>query len=258
MEATLRHRWGPLLAAVTTLLPAGAAQAFADSPDRACEHRTFEGSSFTVCAFDSRTQDLRLLWTDPRGKALRSFGRLANALGSDGARVRFAMNAGMFEQDGSPVGLYVENRVERHPLNTREADGNFYLKPNGVFSLSAANTVRIDVSDSFLVRSDRPLFATQSGPMLVIDGKLHPKITDDGPSKNIRNGVGLRDAHTALFAISDDPVSFGKLARFFRDGLGCQDALYLDGKISSLWVPAEGRRIGGVNIGPMVVVLDKP
>jgi uncharacterized protein YigE (DUF2233 family) len=259
MEAPLRHRWTSLLATVAALLFGGAAPSLADeSRDPPCAHKVFEASSFTVCAFDSRRQDMRMLWTDAKGKPLRSFGRLADALGQDSSRIRFAMNAGMYEQDGSPVGLYVENRVERHPLNTRDADGNFYLKPNGVFSLGGADTVRIDAGDTFLVQSDRPLFATQSGPMLVIGGKLHPRITDDGPSKNIRNGVGLRDAHTALFVISDEPVSFGRLARFFRDGLGCQDALYLDGKVSSLWVPAQGRRVGGSDIGPMVVILDKP
>ncbi|MEI9885207.1 MAG: phosphodiester glycosidase family protein [Rhizomicrobium sp.] len=234
------------------------AAARAESVDPPCRAQAFEGSRFTVCRFDSRHQEMRLAWRGRDGKALRTFGKLADHLGRDAVRLRFAMNAGMYEADGSPLGLYVENGRERRPLNTGDADGNFYLKPNGVFSLDGDGTLGIETAEAFAARRSLPRFATQSGPMLVIGGTRHPKIAPDGPSTNIRNGVGVVDAHTTLFVISDDPVSFGRLARFFRDRLKCRDALYLDGAISSLWVPAEGRRTGGTNMGPIIAVLDKP
>jgi uncharacterized protein YigE (DUF2233 family) len=227
----------------------------AAQPD--CKVRTFEGSRFVACTFDSRRQELRLAWTGPDGHALRGFDKLKAMLGPEARRIDFAMNAGMFEENGSPLGLYIENGRTRRPLNRRNGAGNFYMKPNGIFALDANGTLHIDATDAFASRRVAPAFATQSGPMLVTAGTLHSGISPDGPSQNIRNGVGIRDAHTAIFAISDDPVSFGKLARFLRDDLGCRDALYLDGAISSAWIPEMGRQGQAAPLGPMIVVLDK-
>jgi uncharacterized protein YigE (DUF2233 family) len=214
-----------------------------------CAQQVFEGASFTICTYDSRTEALRLYWKDARGAAYRNFDKLPQ----QGAL--FGMNAGMFEADGMPLGLYIENGKRLRPLNTRDAGGNFYMKPNGVFAEDRDGTLHIEPSDTF---SGSPRWATQSGPMLVIAGKLHPQIAPDGPSQNIRNGVGLRDSHTAYFVISDDPVSFGRLARFFRDGLGCDNALYFDGAVSSAWIPAQHRMDQRVPLGPMVVVRNRP
>lgn len=225
--------------------------------DPACETRRFEGSRFTICPFDSRRQELRLVWTGTDGAPLRSFQRLKAAFGPEAGQVRFAMNAGMYQQDGTPLGLYVENGKMRRPLNQRDGAGNFYLKPNGVFSLDASGIVRVEPSQAFAARHAAPVFATQSGPLLATANALHPAIAQDGPSQYIRNGVGTRDANTALFAISDDPVSFGRLARFMRDALKCRDVLYFDGAVSSAWIPGEHRQDQAAPLGPMIVVLDK-
>ena len=116
------------------------------------------------------------------------------------------------------------------------------------------NTWRVLGSNTFFETvGDRPDFGTQSGPLLLIDGKLHPEIQDDGPSKAIRNGVGVDASGKAHFVISDAPVSFGQLARFFRDELKVSTALYLDGQVSSLWDPASGRQDKG-RVGPIIVV----
>jgi uncharacterized protein YigE (DUF2233 family) len=93
--------------------------------------------------------------------------------------------------------------------------------------------------------------------MLVVNGKLNPSFSADGPSRNIRNGVGALGGGAAAFAISEQPVSFGRFARFFRDALKSLNALYLDGAVSSIWVPALRRRDSGFDLGPLVVVLDK-
>ena len=236
--------------AALLLLPARAA---ADP----CERHVFEGSAFTVCTLDSRHDELRLAWTGGAGTALRSFDKLAAELGADKDRVLFAMNAGMFEDDGKPLGLFVVHGTVRRPLNTRTGGGNFYLKPNGVFLLRRDRAMALETSDAVMAEPAPPLLATQSGPMLVIAGAFNPNISADGPSRNIRNGVGLRDAHTALFVISEEPVSFGRLARLFRDELNCPDALYFDGSISGAWIPSQGRMDHGPPLGPMVVVLEK-
>ena len=227
----------------------------AESP--ACVDRAFETSRFKVCAFDAHTQYVRLAWRDALNSPLRSFARLKPMLGTSEHRVRFAMNAGMFDAQGTPIGLFVENGHKRVSANLQSGTGNFYLKPNGIFWIGRNQIVSIETTEQYVERAREPLWATQSGPMLVIDGALNPQIAPDGPSKYIRNAVGVLDPQTALFVISDDPVSFGRMARFFRDALGCRDALYLDGAVSSLWVPAIDRRDDQYRLGPMVVVLDR-
>ncbi|MEJ0058872.1 MAG: phosphodiester glycosidase family protein [Terricaulis sp.] len=222
-----------------------------------CIDHEFEGDDFVVCTFDTRQSEFRLIAAGPDRAYLRTFRALREALGDDAERVRFAMNAGMFNDAGAPIGLYVQNGQRLHPIRTTEGPGNFHMKPNGVFSLDASGVVRVEESEAFIARGEEPLWATQSGPMLVLNGALHPRIQHDGVSRLMRNGVGVRDAHTAFFVISEDAVSFGKFARFFRDQLHCPNALFLDGTVSSLWAPGLHRMDAGRPIGPMAVVLER-
>ncbi|HTW34575.1 MAG TPA: phosphodiester glycosidase family protein [Rhizomicrobium sp.] len=222
-----------------------------------CVRTIFETSGFTVCPVDTRREDIRIASTDASGAPLRTFDNLAKALGPDAARVRFAMNAGMFDDQGAPIGLYVEDGAVRVALNTQSGTGNFYLKPNGVFWIDRNGTLGIDTAADYGLHPHAPQWATQSGPMLVIDDQINPQIAPDGPSKFIRNGVCIRGAHTAVFAISEEPVSFGRMARFFRDGRGCRNALYFDGVVSSLWAPSLARKDNTHPLGPMIVVMDR-
>lgn len=221
--------------------------------EAACTVHTFEASRFVVCTYDARRQDLRLMSQDRDGNYLRSFEALQAALGRDARRVRFAMNAGMFDASGAPIGLYVEDTQQKHRLSLTDGPGNFHMKPNGVFWQDEAGEVHVDTSEYYDATAPAARWATQSGPMLLIDGELHPQIQNDGPSRYVRNGVGVHDG-VAYFAISEAPVSFGKFARFLRDALKCENALYLDGAVSSLWEPSSGRRDSGNSLGPMVVV----
>ncbi|HEX8534046.1 MAG TPA: phosphodiester glycosidase family protein [Allosphingosinicella sp.] len=182
---------------------------------------------------------------------------LEQSLGKEASRVRFAMNAGMYDEEGAPIGLFIEDGAERKSLNTRSGSGNFHLLPNGVFAVDAEGRLSVTTSSRFRKEVPSPRWATQSGPMLVIDGKLHPKFDANGPSQLVRNGVGVRDPRTAFFVISEEGVSFGRFARFFRDALGCKDALYLDGSVSSLWDPGAGRQDAFSELGPMIVVLKR-
>jgi len=231
--------------------------ACAPTREPACRATTFEGTRFTVCRLDTRRDTFRLMTETRQGEKLRSFSAVSDVLGKRARDVRFATNAGMFNDDGAPIGLYVENGRTLKPANTNEGPGNFHMMPNGVFSVDADGQVRVETTAEFLARGATPQWATQSGPMLVIGGKLHPAIQEDGPSRLVRNGVGVRGARLAIFAISDDPVSFGRFARLFRDELGCTDALFLDGTVSSLWAPSMNRRDAGAPLGPMAVVSEK-
>ena len=150
----------------------------------------------------------------------------------------------------------VENGRQRHRINLANGPGNFHLKPNGVFAVAGDGTVQVVRSQDWQPGGAR--WATQSGPMLVIDGRLHPRFDSNGTSLHRRNGVGVADPNTAWFAISEEEVSFGRFARLFRDRLGCPDALYLDGSVSSLWDPGAGREDGFAALGPLIVVTRPP
>ena len=214
-----------------------------------CRDTTFEGASYTLCEV-AAGEDRRLFHSGPEG-AYGSFRNVDAALGAEGKALGFAMNAGMYHRDLAPVGLYVEDGVEVAPLVTRAGPGNFGLLPNGVFCIGM--TFRVIESRAF--KKERPdcRYATQSGPMLVIGGKLHPKLLPDSDSLYVRNGVGVsEDGQRAVFAISDEAVNFHAFARFFRDALGLKDALYFDGNISRLYAPGLGRHDGGFPMGPIV------
>ena len=218
-----------------------------------CQARRFEGSDFTVCRYDSREHEL-VLFLDEGNAPLRSFARLEPRLGARRERLLFAMNAGMYDSGGRPIGLYIEDGRQRRELNLAEGPGNFHLKPNGVLAVAADGTVAIVRSEEWRRSGRRARWATQSGPLLVSGGEVHPRIRPHGDSLYVRNGVCTADAGAAWFAISEQPVSFGRFARFLRDGLGCRDALYLDGAVSSLWDPGAGRRDARSDLGPLVAV----
>ena len=213
-----------------------------------CRQQLFEHSRFTVC--DPRGGRLELVAASPGEPPVRSFAELAARPGAD--RVAFAMNAGMFDEAGRPIGLAVRDGTEAHKVDLNDGPGNFHMKPNGVFMVTCGGGAAIYPSDAIPQFRCAPRLQTQSGPLLVHRGKLHPRIEHDGRSRLIRNGVGVRGGK-ALFVISEDPVSFGKFARLFRDALGTPDALFLDGSVSSLWDPASGRQDSHSPLGPILV-----
>lgn len=241
------------LAALFVLAACGAGRDVATP----CQNISFEGSRFTICQARPDTHDIALVNRGADGQPMRDFAGLKARLGERYPRLAFAMNAGMFDASGAAIGYYVEDGAAQVPLNRNPGPGNFHLLPNGVFWGDAAGW-HADTTDNFArTRPDHVRFASQSGPMLVIGGKLHPRISDNGTSLQVRNGVGVSLDGSAWFAISNQPVSFGRFARLFRDRLGCPDALYFDGAVSRLFDPIAGRRDSGVPIGPIVVALQK-
>lgn len=244
-----------VIVAGVALLSARASRA---QTEPACVAHAFEGSRFIVCAFDAERDELRLVSRGADGRRLRSFEALQAELGRDARRVRFAMNAGMYNSAGAPIGLFIADGEEHAPLSLTDGPGNFHMKPNGVFWQGGDGRVQVDTSDAFAAARPAARWATQSGPMLLIDGAMHPRFAEDGASRYTRNGVGVRgDGARAYFVISAGFVSFGRFARFFRDALGCADALYLDGSVSSLWAPELDRMDDDHEFGPMVVVLNR-
>lgn len=219
-----------------------------------CRAIVFEDTPFTVCQAQAGA-DLRLWLNDAEGRLIGTPERLANEL-AEGEALAFAMNAGMYHPDRRPVGLHVENGATVAPIVTAAGPGNFGMLPNGVFC--ADQDFAVIESRRFAQDAPACRIATQSGPMLVIEGALHPRFLPESDSLNIRNGVGVSaDGQTAWFAISDAPVTFHRFARLFRDELGTPDALYLDGSVSRLIAPGLGRADLGVPMGPIIGVVTR-
>lgn len=220
-----------------------------------CHSLRFDDLPFTTCTVDPAKDSLQLFLHDDSGAVLGGFPALDARLAQTGHRLGFAMNAGMYHADRAPVGLYIEDGKQIAPLVTSAGPGNFGLLPNGVFCVGAG-WARVMETRAFGAAPPACRHATQSGPMLVIDGALHPRFLPDSSSQYIRNGVGVRDDGTVVFAISDAPVRFHTFGRLFRDRLDTPHALYLDGKISRLHAPGLGRSDPGfLPMGPIVGVV---
>ena len=211
---------------------------------RPVEHRD---RAFTVCTADLSRHRIDLHHADAAGRPLATF----EAVEATGGPVLMAMNAGMYHSDRAPVGLYVEDGRETAPIVTREGPGNFGMLPNGVFCVGAGGADVVE-SRAFAAAPPACRHATQSGPMLLIDGAVHPRFLPDSPSRNVRNGVGVEGGRVH-FVISDEPVTFHEMATLYQS-LGVRDALYFDGRVSRLHAPPAGRSDAGWPMGPMVAV----
>ena len=219
-----------------------------------CSDQQHEGRSYTVCTSDVAEDDLRLFLRADDGTVLGQFRDVERSL-AEGAALKFAMNAGMYHADRSPVGHYMEDGVEEMRLLTGASQGNFGLLPNGVLCLNAQSA---QVYETLAFQKQAPACrdATQSGPMLVIDGQLHPRFLENSTSRFIRNGVGTTaEGDTAHFVISNESVTFHEFGRFFRDVLKTPNALYFDGKISRLHAPELDRSDGGLWMGPIIGIV---
>jgi uncharacterized protein YigE (DUF2233 family) len=219
-----------------------------------CRNVAFEAVTYVVCTVDLRTYDLAVSHAGADGKAFGSLEAFDKAMAGEGRPVLLAMNGGMYHEDLSPVGLLMEDGREKSPLNSADGEGNFFLKPNGVFLVGKDGKAAVMESAAYAAAKPDVAFATQSGPMLVIDGALHPRFEANGTSRYIRNGVGVRDENTVVLAVSRSEVSLGSFARLFRDALGCRNALFLDGAVSAL---SDGKRMivgGKYPAGPIIAV----
>jgi len=209
--------------------------------------------NFISYQVDPQKQQLKLYWKDDQHQIFGSIQRLNTWLASRKQQLVFAMNGGMYQQDQSPSGLYIEDGKQLKPLNTRQASGNFYLQPNGVFYLTDKEQPFICTTSAFSINTHIK-YATQSGPMLVINGLVNTAFKQDSKNLNIRNGVGILPDNKVVFAMSKEPVNFYEFAAYFRE-LGCKNALYLDGFVSRTYLPEKNWLQTDGNFGVIVGVI---
>jgi uncharacterized protein YigE (DUF2233 family) len=244
----LKRRTGIALAGAL-LFCSGMAQAVE------CGTKSAGGTAFTVCRVNLVAERLELFWRDDGGRPYRQFSALRDTLTAKGRQLVFAVNAGMYQPDFSPVGLYVAEGRQFVPLNRHVGSGNFSQQPNGVF-LIEGQSARVMTTDDYASEHPLPLLATQSGPMLVHEGEVTTSAVMNPAStwRKIRNGVCAPSSDAVVFVISESPVTFYEFAGLFRDVLHCREALYLDGTISSLYAPSLHREDRGSDMGPILGV----
>ena len=222
-------------------------------PSKCAEIQHLSGR-YTVCTFDPAKETIRLYGAATVAGGGATYDQLNTHLLRNGQHMSFAMNGGMYHADYGPVGLLVEHGKETGALNRGDAFGNFFMKPNGVFWVGDGKAGVME-TQAYAKAGLSPQAATQSGPMLVIDGQIHPRFLPDATSLQIRNGVGILPDGRVAFAISNDPVRFHDFAMLFRDRLHCANALFLDGSISSLYSPEIRRHDRGAVMGTIIAVV---
>jgi len=201
---------------------------------------------------DAKKQDIQLYWKNDQQEIFKSIARLKTWLDKENKTLVFAMNAGMYKPDHTPQGLFIQHQQTVTPLDTATGSGNFYLLPNGVFYITVDNTPVVCTTQQ-LPAGEKIKYATQSGPMLVTNGKIHPAFSKGSANMNIRNGVGILPDNKIIFAMSKKAINFYDFAEYFKS-LGCQNALYLDGLVSRTYLPEQNWIQTDGNFGVMIGV----
>jgi uncharacterized protein YigE (DUF2233 family) len=212
-------------------------------------------SEFVTYSVNPKKSTVALYWKNEKQITFGSLKNLKAWLSNNNQELLFATNGGMYKKDQSPQGLYIENYVIKSPLDTMKGNGNFYLKPNGVFSITSDNKPDIVTTEEFKV-SPKIKFATQSGPMLLIDGVIHKSFSQNSTNLNIRNGVGILPNNEIIFVMSKKEINFYDFATYFKNK-GCKKALYLDGFVSRTYCPLQQCMQTDGNFGVIIGVTKK-
>lgn len=201
---------------------------------------------------DTHKYNLQLYWKNDKGEILKSIANLKSHIESKNRKLLFAANGGMYKSDFTPQGLFIQNKTVVTPLDTGNGKGNFYLKPNGVFYITDSKDAFVCKTTDFK-NNGQVNYATQSGPMLLSDGKIHPAFKEGSTNLNIRNGVGILPNNSVVFAMSKSEINFYDFALYFKN-LGCKNALYLDGFVSRTYLPEKNWIQTDGNFGVMIGV----
>jgi uncharacterized protein YigE (DUF2233 family) len=209
-----------------------------------------EDNRFVTYKVNPKKQQLKMYWKDDKHQPFQSIQNLKNWLGTQ--TLLFATNGGMYKADNSPQGLFIQDKKTLSSLDSTSGNGNFYLKPNGIFYLTTDNNPVICETENFADNGEIK-YATQSGPMLVIDGQIHPAFKQGSSNLNIRNGVGILPNNEVVFVMSKKEINLYDFASYFKE-LGCKNALYLDGFVSRTYLPEKNWTQTDGNFGVIIGV----
>lgn len=168
---------------------------------------------------------IAILWKDGKGNIITSFQKLKQVMPD----VSYAMNGGIYMADLTPCGLLVQEGRKLRPLKIlKGGNDNFSMQPQGVFAIT--KTGKAIIVAAIDAKPNEYNYATQSAPMLVINGQINPRLTKS-ESAVVRNGVGILPDGRVLLVLSKWRVTFQEFARFFIDQK-CTAAMYMDGAVS--------------------------
>jgi uncharacterized protein YigE (DUF2233 family) len=220
-----------------------------------CFYKNYDDNNFITYSVDLKKYQVDFYWKNKNGKNFGSLQNLKNFIESKNKKLLFATNGGMYQKDKSPQGLFIqENKILQH-IDTLSGNGNFYLKPNGIFYITNEKQPVICKTENFIF-SKNIKYATQSGPMLLIDGEIHSVFNKDSKNINIRNGVGVLPNNNVVFVMSKTEVNFYDFANYFKK-LGCKNALYLDGFVSRTYLPEKNFKQMDGDFGVIIGVTSK-
>lgn len=215
--------------------------------------RQYNDLNYTVVEVHDLSK-LRLLLNKQNGQTpVNYFSQIPTQLKTCEQMV-FAMNAGMFHYTYHPVGLYIENKKKLFPLNQHLGWGNFYLQPNGILAWNSKQAVILSTSQ-YVKGKFKADYATQSGPMLVSNRRINPIFIAESSSLKIRNAVGIKD-QVLYFVLTEQAVNFYALASFMQNELKLEQALYLDGSISAMYLAEKDINIQSSPFGPMLAYIE--
>ena len=185
-----------------TLLPLFAVAA----DDCAPSDPTLTVQAYTV---NPQTERVKMYWQKANGEAWGTLHALLADINSQG-QVQMAMNGGIYDESYAPLGLYIENGQQKVALNLASGEGDFFIRPGGVFYV-AGDKVGIVRLDAFKT-SKEIQFAVQSGPLLM---------------------------ENAVFLLSQQATNFYDFACYAKAKLNVEQLLYLDGTISHMYMKGE-------------------
>jgi uncharacterized protein YigE (DUF2233 family) len=220
---------------------------------------SFKGVQYQVFIQGDSAHQLEIHHKDEKGSKYLSLNKVRKKLIEQGRTPIFLTNGGMYTPENNPEGLYVEEYNELFPLDTDSSKVllNFYMHPNGVFYVDERNQSFICKTSDYIEKQKDSLFkprlATQSGPMLKIDGQIHPNFNWGSKSRKIRSGVGTFQ-NINVFAITRGLTNFYDFATFYTEVIPCNNALFLDGTISLMYHEKLSPKDLGGNFGVILSV----
>ncbi len=211
-----------------------------------------QNNDFVEYIVNPKKQSIKMFWKDDKQYNFKSIANLKSWLHLNKKELVFACNGGMYHKGYAPVGLFIENKITKAKIDTTSNQGNFYLKPNGIFYVTNDNKLGVCQTEKFIDKNIK--YATQSGPMLVIDGTIHPSFKEGSANVNIRNGVGILPNGNILFSMSKKEINLYDFAKYFKD-LGCKNALFFDAFVSRTYLPEQNWTQTDGDFGVIIAVV---